>query len=78
MDYMIWFTASDMNSASKVKKYLYLEETSWKKIIPNAQISFLLSVSRNFLILKQNDLAINPSKLSHIAKTALHEYKNRI
>ena len=31
-----------------------------------------------FLILKQNDLAINPSKLSHIAKTALHEYKNRI
>ena len=27
---------------------------------------------------EQYNLAINPSKLSHIAKTALHEYKNGI
>ena len=75
---MIWFTASDKNSASKVKKYLYSGETSWKKIIPNEQISFLLSVSYDFESFLQYDLAINPSKLSHIAKTALHEYKNGI
>ena len=46
--HMIWFTVSDKNSAFKVKKYLYLGEMSWKKIIPNEQISFLLSVSHDF------------------------------
>ena len=46
--HMIWVTASDKNSASKVKKYSYLGETSWKKIIPNEQIFFLLSVSCDF------------------------------